>query len=294
MKNFFIFLIKGEFDPNKIQIKEVTGTLHRSKNSEDFIEREWQKAITAGLKIWPGDTKPSRYRYVNSRVNGPVLEIEADPCVCYRDYIGSRPVKLLKQFGRDFSANSVTVNTLLLAKTESGQEQIMLTIRRASHDSKAGGYHASLGGCIALGETPKEAILREVEEESGLSPAEIRKLVCQNIIYEPWENTYAVNFYSETDVAVEKIKERKHDSENEIIFIDADVFLRDKLFLPTVHALVTAGLANILTLGRKRYDQEWFDEVADNLARKSIVYNLSLVRRWLENRDAKRLKNFYS
>ena len=57
----FETLFWGKINPDKVTIKKTPGLLKRSARAKKFIENEWKKQISSGLKTRLNDIRPSRY-----------------------------------------------------------------------------------------------------------------------------------------------------------------------------------------------------------------------------------------
>ncbi len=88
-QKFFKILVEGEFTPDQIDVVVRSNTLLRTPESERFIEGKWQAHLATGVKPWPNDLKPTRYRVAGLEVVGNRFQITLDPCVSYKDFIGS-------------------------------------------------------------------------------------------------------------------------------------------------------------------------------------------------------------
>jgi 8-oxo-dGTP pyrophosphatase MutT (NUDIX family) len=188
VQKFFDILSTGSFSPDRIRTEIVRDTMRRTEESEAFIERRWQDHLRTGFKPWPNDLESTRYRFVKSDKVGDELVVKVDPCVSYRDFIGAESFEFRDRFGHESLPRSLALTALVFARTESGEERMLITLRKPGHDYKAGGYHASIGGMM---DSRKESdvvqsVLRELREESGLEEKDLEELTGRAVVMNLW------------------------------------------------------------------------------------------------------------
>lgn len=304
-QKFFEISAEGKFQPEQIEVQITNGSLKRSVESENFIEQQWQQKLADGLKSWPNDTKPTRYRLAGTKVMDNRLILTLDPCVSYRDFAGSNSSDFAKRFGPDYLPRALAVTVILIAKNKNGEEQILMTLRKPDHDYKAGGYHISTGGFMEIDKEtdPTRAALRELHEESGIDETELNSLVCIGVVANPWTKHSDIVYEAKTALSVEDILTKEHDRENNLLFIPTERKKLQQWLLGTAHAatgIATAGL--LLTgkesVGREKDDagqlidgEKWYREMLKALAWRSEKYDDESVRKTLEKRDKLRLVN---
>jgi len=288
---FFKLLVEGKFLPNQIKIKKGFGILKRNLKSELLIENEWQKFLTSGFKLRSGDTKPSRYHFVGAKVKNGQLIIKVDPTISYRDAIGGRSLKL-KKMGRKFVPVPIGVVAAIIAKTNSGEEKLGIAIRNLKHDYKPGGYSVTAGGNAQTQdkETPTETVIREIKEETGLSPKEIYGLICRGITYNIGSSTAGVIFFVQTHLTPVDISSKIHDDENRIVFIPIRKKWFEKFIIETALASVEDGLAAMLLLGKDRYGEKWFEKMMKSLSKIWTKYIIGENRKKMEQKVIRKLK----
>lgn len=290
-QNFFQILVEGKFAPEDIIYQERQNTMKRSLESESFLEETWQKLLQSGFKPWPNDTKISRYRFVDAKVEQGKLIVALDPCVSYRDSIGGCKPEFVKKFGKDFAPNPMGVTVSIAVKDAKGQEYFLITLRKETADYKGGGMHVTTGGTVNTcdKETPTEAAFRETEEESGITKKEIENMSCLGVVHIPWSPQTDVMFSATTNILLEDIKQRYHDDENEIIFIPNEKSKIQQWLLAFSHANTPTGLFGLLFACKEKYGEEWFREMRLALAWRSQDYQDKKTRDDLEQRDKRRL-----
>lgn len=264
---FFRFLMEKEFSPEQIIIKRKYNILKRNKESESIIENEWRRFLTLGFNPWPTDTAPSRYHFGGIKIVNNKIIIEADPTVSYRDTIGGRSLKLEK-IGKKFIPIPLGVVVAIIAKTKSGEEMLGITVRNKKHDFKPGGYSITAGGMMQINnrETAKNSILREIKEETGLNPKDIKGLTCRGITYNRGSKTAGIIFFAKTDLSTDKIISKIHDDENEIIFVPIKKEELERFILKIANACTEDGLAAMALLGKDLYGKGWLKRILKSLA----------------------------
>ena len=305
-QEFFNIITEGRFTPDQIRVvlTEPGASMARSKASEKFIETEWQRLITTGVKPWPNDTAPSRYRFVEARIRkeheDEYLEVTLDPGVSYRDAIGSRPAGF-KKFGPEYMPNPVGVTTVIRAKNKKGEDMLLVTLRSVKNDFKGGGYHVSTGGIMEIKKdaSPADTAVREITEEVGLKKEELNSLVCCGVVENKLvSSSVEIVFDATTNITVEEIMSRVHDDENELLFIPATPEkMREWLVVPT-HANMGITNAAVLMVGRdmvaqvsgEAAAQEWYNDLMKFLAVRSQQARKRGAN-VLEQRDVARLAN---
>lgn len=233
-------------------LTESGETLMRSTESEEAIEAGWQESIAAGFKPWPDDLKPTLHRFVNYRRDGNRIDIILDPCLSYRDIIGSRSSKFKRQFDSKFHPRPLAVTTVLIAKNARGEEQILITLRDNTQDVKPGGFHVSTAGAAKIGRdrTPTEAAYREALEECGAERREISDLSLRAIVFGPWTLHMEMIYFAKLAISTSEIMSRnKHDKKDIVVFIPKDIGVITRLLLGGLHAAVPVGAAALVLLG---------------------------------------------
>lgn len=293
-QKFFKMLWQGVIPPEKIITEIRTGFLIRTKDSEDWIEREWQKAIAGGLKEWPNDRKPTRYRFCGVQERDGKLIIMLDPCVSYRDFAGSCSPEFLERFGEHCNPHPLAVSVVIVVSDPDGQK-IMLTVRK-NVDYKPGGYHASIGGFMDISKENDivSAVYREVKEEAGIESNELSDLRCVALAYNPWTLHSDPVFLATTTLSSGEIRKRTKDDENDsLYFISATRRSIEELITKTSHANVVIAMIGLLLVGKAlpaqddedERPEEWHRRMLLILAEESKNYDLPHVRQELEIRD---------
>lgn len=285
-QKFFQTLLRGFFDPNQLEVRLVPAgsSLRKDLQSEVWIEGAWQEFIRQGNKPWPGDLKPKRYRLVDLAPGSDSrIILTADPCVSYREFIGTQAPEFAARFGMDFVSRAIA--TSILIRTNDGKT--LITVRDKRTDYKWHGWHASLGGHweIDKNETPLQAALRELWEEAGIGQSEIEKLELLGVINNPWTAHPDIIYSAETSLASSDILSRNHDDENSIFFIDTTADSYEHLMAKTMHASVIVPLAAMLWVGSQLFGNEWEQNMLNLMAEESKDYGDAGARIMLEKRD---------
>lgn len=288
-QKFFTLLTEGRFSPDQIDVEvtEPGATLMRSPESESYIERRWQEHLAAGNKPWPNDLKPTRYRLASVAVTGGRLKIKLDPCVSYKDHIGSLTREFEDTFGHDFVPDALAVTVVVTTV----DNQTLVTLRNMKTDYKPGGYHVSVGGFMDIRKetNPAAATLRETEEETGIKPEEIENLVCLGAAYNPWTLHTDLIFEAKTTLTAAELLERAHDDENELLFVPMEKSSFEYWMLEAMHANVVITMAAMVLVGQRLYGHEWRETMLRALAVGSRDYDSEEMRQELEKRDLVRL-----
>jgi hypothetical protein len=287
-QKFFNMLATGRFAPHQIETQLVEGSLKRSKASEAFIERVWQQHVKEleekGKSPWANDLKPSRFRLARIRVNGDRLAIDLDPCVTYRDHIGTQNhPEFEAMFGRDYVPDGLAVSNLMIT----ADEYTILTHRNQSTDYKPGGWHASFGGFLDIkkDKNPVMGTRRESGEESGIPDEDIFEVICIGAAYNPWTLHTDILFSSRTTRKAVEVKACKGDNENRLLFIQTSAASYEYWMLQAAHASVVIPLASMLIVGSTYWGQRWADLTLARLAEQSQGYDDPEIRAKLERQD---------
>ncbi len=294
-KNFIFDLhFWRKIDPNKIIIKEVSGLLKRSKESEKFIENEWQKKIASGLKIRLNDTQPKKYHFGGLKIQHNRIEILADPIISYRDVIGSRPDEFRKLFKKEYWPILLSIDMVLIAKNNKGEKMLGITLRNTNQDYKAGGFHVTTGGAIEIGKdkNPIDAALRETEEEIGIKPKELSNIFCQGINFNYYQSEIGIIFIAIANISTEKILSRCHDSENKTLFIPLKKETLKYWLLEFTHANSINGIIGMLAVGEDLYGKNWAENILVKILKRGKGYKNSQKRQELEKTDIEKLKKW--
>lgn len=292
-QEFFKIIVEGKFSPNELEFHEVPAgsSIKRTPESEAYLEAEWEKLLANGFKPWPNDTKPTRYRLVDVKIENGKLVTTLDPGISYRDCVGGSKDEYHERFGEEASVRGLASTVVVLARTKEGEERMMITLRNEKQDYKPGGFHVSTGGWIDVKkkETPVQAAYRELQEEAGVSAEEVENLFCRGIVNNPIKDHGDMVFQGTTSVPVEELMKRTHDDENEVLFIPTDQQKIQQWLLAPAHANTTIGLSAILLFGKDRFGDQWFNEMNAALAWRSQNYSDESNRDALEARDTGRL-----
>lgn len=299
-QKFFRVLAEGQFEPEQVSavILSAGECLKRSAKSEAIIEDAWQKHLAAGNKPWPNDLVPTRFHLADLEVYGSSrLEIALDPCISYRDFIGSRVPALLAG-PHSFVPDPLAVTTVLIASDSKGQDHALLTVRSLEHDYKPGGYHV-LGGFMDLRKDkgPTDTAFRETEEECGIAPNEVTELRCLGVVRNLIEGHADVIYSARTSIPAEEVLARKNDGENRVILIPVTPEkLREWIIVPT-HANVVITSAALIMVGKQVFSarnriaaESWYEEMMHFLAYRSKDYDDPAEVMNLEKRDIARFR----
>lgn len=298
MKNkknlIFNLLFWGKINPQKISIKKVSGLLKRSKASEKFITKEWQKRVASGLKTWPSDTLPSRHHFDNLKISAGSLEIYADPAISYRDIIGSRSEKFKKLFKGGYRPIPLTATMVVLAKNKIGNKFLAITLRNSNNDLGVGGFHVTTGGAIEIkkDKKPIDAALRETKEEMGIKKNELSSVVCQAISLNPWLPEIGIIFTSILNIPLEKLRFRQHDDENDILFISADKNNLEYWLTEFNLANSIDGIIGVLAIGENLYGKKWAENILSKILKNNKRYENYQERTKLEKAGIRKLKKW--
>ena len=290
----FETLFWGKINPDKVTIKKTPGLLKRSARAEKFIENEWKKQISSGLKTRPNDIRPSRYHFGGLKIAKKFIEISAEPIISYQDVIGSRPDKFRKLFKKESWPTPVSADMVLIAKNKKGEEMLGITLRNADQDYKAGGFHITTGGAMEIGKDKKpiDAALRETEEECGIKSKELSNVSCRGIIFNPYQSEIGIIFVATANIPTEKILSRRHDNENNTLFIPLKKEILEYWLLELTHANSTDGIVGALTVGSDIYGKKWAENILAKIMKKSAGYGNAKKEKVLEKRDIRKLKSF--
>jgi ADP-ribose pyrophosphatase YjhB (NUDIX family) len=285
-------LVEGKFAPEQIDVVMTHDTMQRNKESEQFIEKGWCRHLASGAKPWANDLKPTRYRAVSIKVIGGRLEVTIDPCVSYKDFIGSLTPEFEERFGHDFVPDPLALTAVIVT----ADNKMLVTLRNDKTDYKPSGYHVSVGGFMDTHkeQCPVAAALREVEEETGIMPEEIAHLSCLGAAYNPWTLHTDLIFRAETSLTSQEVLTRAHDDENEVLFIPIDQQSIERWILVPMHANVVITMAAMILFGEEMFGHDWRMDMLAQLARGSKNYKSAEVRRALERRDLARLAKMVS
>ena len=284
-QKFFKILAEGIFTPDEIDT-EVTApgaTLVRSNLAEAFIEGGWEIHLAKGNKPWPDDTNPRRYRTAKVGMQDGRLKLILDPCVSYKDFISSLSTVFEERYGHDAVPDPLAVTVLV----RTVDNRTLMTLRDQKTDYKPGGWHASTGGFMEIrrNETPVQAGMRELEEETGIKPDELDELVAVGVVYNPWTLHTDLILSAKTKLTSAEVLVRKHDDENELLFVDTTAESYEYWIVGGMHANVVITMAAMIMVGENLFGLEWRNKMLDILADGSRDYGSLEVRQTLEKRD---------
>ena len=244
--------------PSRINVKLVEGSLKRSAESEAFIEQEWQKLLDGGLKAWPGDTKPGRYRLVNATVLDGRLDLILDPGVSYRDHAGATSSEFARRYEKEYWHNALAVTVFNSGYDAEGIERFLVSRRNMKHDYKPGGIHMSIVGFLAIKKEttgdPVAAADRELKEETGIEAGEVT-LTLLGLAYDPWQNKPEIIFHAQLKPRIEVISGRGHDDENVLVW--QALWRLPSFLIECAPVTVGPGTASALLVGSYRYGSGW-------------------------------------
>ncbi len=300
----FYFHKLGAWRPEDIEtvITEPGTTLLRCHESEAAIEAVWQKLLAAGFRPWPNDLKPTSYRFagVEQEEDGGVV-VTLDPCLSYRDRIGSRTDEFGKQFDSRFYPMPLAVTTVLTALDSSGEEKMMVTMRDATQDVKPGGFHVSTAGVVNIqkDKTPTEAVYREALEECGATKDEITDLSLRAFVYGPWTLHMEMIYFAKLSISCEEVMSRKHGKEDIVLFIPKTIGMITWLLLIGLHAAVPVGAAALVLLGEEvlggKAGKDWKARMSGFVRGAGISYSALSEdeRKALDEQAVKNLGGFF-
>jgi len=234
----------------------------------------------------------SRFRLAGHTIIGDELVLKLDPCVTYKDYLGSNCAEYEKYFGARAVPNALAVTVLI----QTADDKTMLTLRNMKADYKPGGWHASTGGFINIGkitkktgkqETPAEAGLRELFEESGVRPDEVEEYRAMSLVYNPWTVHTDLVLRAKTKLTMAEIIERPHDDENELVFIDTTPESYDYWIKGGMHSNVIIAMAAMIAHGARAWGNVWKEQILAALAEGSKDYDDPVTRINLEKAGIK-------
>jgi 8-oxo-dGTP pyrophosphatase MutT (NUDIX family) len=312
----FLILEMGTWSPDAIAVSvtEPGTTMKRTSESEQILGSEWNKSIENGLKPWPKDGVPTRYRLAGHRVEKGSdgeqrLLLTLDPTVSYRDAFASQAdtfkdfLKTQGSEGKKYEPIPLAVSTVIIARDAHNEPVMMLTERKKA-DYKLEGFHASLGGFMEIAKEvdPTATAIREAEEETGITKEELLSVHSVGLVYNPYTLGADLIYVMETETQADTLLNRQTDEENEVFFIPLTRHRLEQWFFTTGHAATAAGLAAIILVG-KEYVQSWQDASGapidkEEWARKMLQavsymgdkYTDPSRREELEKRDIRRLR----
>lgn len=286
-------------DNISIDLVEPGSTIRRTEESEACIDDQWNRLIKEHkIKPWPNDTKPTRFRFVDCILQDGNVNLTLDPCVSYRDFVGSRDPDFLKRFGQDFLPNPLSGNMLVVT----ADERLVLTVRGHINDYKAGGYQFVAGGFMNMGidNHPMDTAIREVAEETGIQKNEYMEDVSfLGIATSDW--TYATDsfFLGHTTLSSSEIDRRDNDNENTLLYIPFDIKKIQQWILAPVHACSPTTIAAILMACKKLLPfenmnaNEWESMMLRALHWRSRGYDDPKKRAKLEAEHFKRFERMF-
>lgn len=311
-QKIFEIIWEGREKPENIEFEKIDpigSSLKSTPESQKFIDEHWRNLVDGGMKPWPNDTKPSRYRFAGLRYEKGKMRFQVDPCVSYHDFRGSWSQEFLERFGKESLPNPLGNTTVIFCKDKNGRENIMVGLREETADNKAGGYHISAGGFYEITKDSNltEGALREVEEETGINNDNLDQIECRGVVFSDCQTS--VVFEAHTNLTAEEIIERRkqltqkrkltaEESEQGLIFVPVNRIKIQQLMLGPLFAGISTGIAGLLIVGkdmarREGIDPEkWQKEMLNGLAWRSHEFeNLSPAeQKAFEERDKRRLR----
>ena len=274
----FDILARGLYRPDQLIIT-YDPSLHLTVTPaiQDWMDRFWNRRLAQAQEHGIPLFDAPLYRFVRAepRADGTLHLVLGD--TSYKEYVATRSPEFSLGRSREELSNALAVCSVL----ETSDGSILLD-RRQGVDIYAGRYHviggfferdrdstASAGdGTPDRQPDPFGAMRREIREETGITPADIREQYCLGLVYDVATPHAELCFLTRLQIALDEVRTRVPE-EDEIKQMETLRVTAESLraFILAHHGHISAtGEPNLLLYGGTLFGTEWMEEVMRMLA----------------------------
>ena len=275
----FAILARGLFRPEQLEIiYDPALRMPLSPAVREWMEQLWQQKLAAarakGTPLY--DARLFRLISATARPDDTLRLVLGDGS--YKEYVTTREPA--------FSTNRARAelgNVLAVCSVVETSDGYILLDKRQGVDGYVGRYHV-IGGFFERDldtrpvapstemETtatpdPFRAIQREIREETGILPTDIREQYCLGVVYDLTMPHGEMCFLTRLHIPLAEVQTRVPE-EQEIQQLHSLHVTQESLtsFLRTHHGNISpTGEPNLLLYGALLFGEEWFEEMMKNL-----------------------------
>jgi len=146
------------------------------------------------------------------------------------------------------------------------------------------------GGAIEVGKDARSdgvpdilrSLAREIKEELGVEFHEVKSNL-HSVIYVPASRAIALSFINTTYLTSDEIRERKHDKEAELEFVEVNPDAFEQLILTRTNAISSEILLLLISLGEQKFGKKWSEGVREIFKLRGISLDEAIRRNFINN-----------
>ncbi len=266
----FEILARGLFRPDDLAIDyDPSLTMPMTPAIQTWMEALWQEKLAAARRrhVPLYDTPLFRYVEAATTADHTLRLVLGD--TSYKEYVTTRQPEFAGQHPRSALGNALSVCSVV----ETSDDHILLD-KRAGVDVYEGRYHV-IGGFFERGldtsrqapPDPYAAIRREIHEETGVQPADIRQQYCLGIVYDLLTPHAELCFLTRLNISLATVLARTPlDREIKQLRSLAITAANLRAFVLDHHGNISAtGEPNLLMYGAWKFSEMWFENVLEEI-----------------------------
>ena len=273
----FNILARGLYRPEQLVITydpslRMPVTPAIQSRMDHFWERRLAQAQEQGIPLF--DAPLYRFVSAESRADSTLHLVLGN--TSYKEYVATRSPEFSQRRSREELGNALAVCSVV--ETRDGS---ILLDRRQGVDIYAGRYHV-IGGFFArdrdstasadgTGDAsgrqpdPFGAMRREIREETGITPADIREQYCLGLVYDVTTPHAELCFLTRLHITLDEVRTRVPE-EDEIKHLESLQVTSESLrsFILTHQGNISAtGEPNLLLYGGTLFGAGWMEEIIE-------------------------------
>ncbi len=274
----FDILARGLYRPDQLDIT-YKPSLHMpiTPSMQQWMDTLWEQKLVIAheKKTRLFDSQLFRLEQAVSTTDSKLQLVMGN--TSYKEYVTTREPDFAR--GRDRSELS---NALSVCSVVETSDRYILLDRREGVDTYVGRYHV-IGGFFErdLDSTattaqpdPFAAITREIREETGIQPADIRAQYCLGAVYDLTLPHCELCFLTHLNISLQEVRTRVPE-DDEVQHLHTLHVTPESLsdFIHTNHGHISpTGEPNLLMYGAVEFGEGWWDEVMGKL---QVIYSSS-------------------
>jgi len=262
----FNILACGLYRPDQLRITyKPSLSMPITPSIQAWMNTLWQQKLASAREQSIPLFDAPLYRFVSaeSRADNTLHLVIGN--TSYKEYVTTRPPDFFEGRGRQELGNALAVCSVV----ETSDGYILLDKRRGV-DVYVGRYHV-IGGFFERGRDstpdvqpdPFAAMRREIREETGVTPEDIREQFCLGLVYDRTTPHAELCFLTRLNITLEEVRTRVPEEDEikqlEVLQVTAESL---RSFILTHHGQISpTGEPNLLLYGGIRYREKWIEEV---------------------------------